>query len=413
MNALKRVAVVGGGAAGLCCAVALASGNKKNGCAVTVFEQNDRVGKKLLATGNGRCNLTNQNASPADYSSPTFVAPALTQFPPQQVLSFFASLSLWTQTDAEGRVYPLSNQASSVLDALRLESARLGVRTKTDFLVKEIRKKGGGFSVNGEPFDKVVLACGGKAGVKAQNGYDLLRSLGIPVTKTAPGLVKLTTSSPAAKQLKGVRAGVRLTLLEADRPLASETGELLFGDGVLSGIAAMNLSSRVNRLRMQGICDLAVDVDFVPTMDAPVFSAALRAVVKTAQREKAEDLLSGFLPKSVGLMLLKRAGIAPARETKALTRQEIDDLAKNCKGCRFPITGTRPDAQAQVTLGGAALDAFFRDTLEAKSCRGLYCVGELLDVDAPCGGYNLQWAFASALLCAKSILQEASHDSNQ
>ena len=252
---MKRAVIIGGGAAGLCCADALSKG----GLAVTVFEQNDRVGKKLLSTGNGRCNLTNLNAGPAAYSAPDFVAPALTRYPPKQVLAFFESLSLFAHADEAGRVYPLSNQAASVLDALRLDAARAGVEVRTGVTVTDLRKKDGAWYVNGERFDFAVLACGGKAAVKAYNAFDLLRGPGIPVTETAPGLVKLTTSDPAAKQLKGIRAPVRLTLFSGDAELAAAAGELLFGDGVLSGIAAMDLSSFVNREKLRGENALPVD----------------------------------------------------------------------------------------------------------------------------------------------------------
>ncbi|MBQ5970158.1 MAG: aminoacetone oxidase family FAD-binding enzyme [Clostridia bacterium] len=406
---MKRAAIIGGGAAGLCCAVALARG----GFAVTLFEQNDRVGKKLLSTGNGRCNLTNLNAAPGCYTSPDFAAPALTRYPPEKVLSFFESLSLFTHADAEGRVYPLSNQASSVLDALRLECTRLGVRIKTGVTVTDVSPAGDGWRVEGERFDFAVLACGGKAAVKSCNGLDLLRSIGIPVTTTAPGLVKLTTSDPAAKQLKGVRAAVRLTLRDKNTALMAEEGELLFGDGVLSGIAAMNLSSAVNREMMHGRKTFSVVADFVPSMAKDVLRARLDAIVNSAQRETAEHLLSGFLPRAIGLVLLKKAGVAANRATASLTVRELDVLTNLCKGCVFPVTGTRSYPDAQVMLGGADCTAFDNETMEANRRRHFFCIGEVLDVDAPCGGFNLQWAFASALLCADAIVKEVRHASHQ
>ena len=406
---MKRAAIIGGGAAGLCCADALSKG----GLAVTVFEQNDRVGKKLLSTGNGRCNLTNLNAGPAAYSAPDFVAPALTRYPPKQVLAFFESLSLFAHADEAGRVYPLSNQAASVLDALRLDAARAGVEVRTGVTVTDLRKKDGAWYVNGERFDFAVLACGGKAAVKAYNAFDLLRGPGIPVTETAPGLVKLTTSDPAAKQLKGIRAPVRLTLFSGDAELAAAAGELLFGDGVLSGIAAMDLSSFVNREKLRGENALSVMADFVPSMTNDALRGRLSEIVNSGQRETAEHLLSGFLPKAIGLVLLKKAGIAANRATSTLTTPELDALTALCKGCVFPVTGTRSYPDAQIMLGGADCAAFDPETLESKTNRRFYCIGEVLDVDAPCGGFNLQWAFASALLCADAIRKEVGHASHQ
>ncbi len=407
---MPRIAVIGGGAAGLCCADKLAF---HSGYSVTVFEQNERIGKKLLSTGNGRCNMTNRLAAPSDYSAPDFVAPAMKRYPPEKVCDFFASLSLFTHTDSEGRVYPLSNQASGVLDALRLEAKRCGVQLRTGVAIEQIKRSGSSWLLGGERFDAVVLACGGKAAVKTHNGCDLLRSVGIPVTATAPGLVKLTTSSPAAKQLKGVRAGVRLVLQSGGTILAQERGELLFGDGVLSGIAAMNLSSVVNRLQAKEKSSLTVSVDFVPDLSYDTLLALLSGIVHSGQRQYCEDLLSGFLPKAIGLMLLRKAAISSSLETTGLKESEIKKIAEICKGCIFPVTGTKSFADAQIMLGGAALSAFDRQTLEAKKLPHFYCIGELLDVDAPCGGYNLQWAFSSALLCADAILQEDFHDSDQ
>ena len=410
---MKRVAIVGGGAAGLCCACETAFLAQTRGLpvSITVFEQQPRVGKKLLVTGNGRCNLTNLSACETDYNENArgFINPALTRSPPQSTLDFFARLGLFTHADSAGRVYPLSNQASSVLDALRLEAARLGVQIRTDTAVNSVSKRGDSFLVNAsERFDVLVLACGGRAGVKAFNGESLLRDLDIPMTATAPSLVKLTTPSPLPKQLKGVRAAASLRLFLNGVCAAEESGELQFADGVLSGICAMNLSPYVNRAIAAGMNDISVEIDFVPSMETSELEQKLQTLCANGQRETNEHLLSGLMPKQVGLALLKEAKLPQGGATAALTKEQIHTLAATCKHLRLPVNGTKGYADAQVMLGGAKLDCFDSETLEAKQTPNLYCIGELLDVDGLCGGFNLQWAFASARLCAAAITEKLS-----
>ena len=404
---MRRVAIIGGGAAGLCCACELpylANGR----VSVTLFEQKDRVGKKLLATGNGRCNLCNTGAMPQAYPDAVrgFAAPALNRFPPQSTLQFFVRLSLLTRADSEGRVYPLSNQAAGVLDALRLEARRLGVDMRCETPVTSLRRVKNGFLVNAESFDCVVLALGGKAAARDFSDAQL-RELSLPMTKTLPGLVKLTTDDPLPRSLKGIRAGAALTLLLDGRETAEEAGELQFGDGVLSGIAAMNLSSVYARAAMRGKVKAEIAADFVPELAFDALKTLLQTIVKTGQRETNEDLLSGLMVKKLGVALLKRAGIRPDGQTLALTDAQIEALCGQCKHCVFSVTGTGSFADAQVTVGGLAQEGFLPDTLESRQYPNLFACGEVLDVDGPCGGFNLQWAFASARLCAAAIAEKS------
>ncbi len=403
---MKKAAIIGGGAAGLCCAcelLHLANGRVR----VTLFEQKDRVGKKLLATGNGRCNLTNLAACPNAYPAGVraFASPALNRFGPQSTLDFFRRLSLLTHADAEGRVYPLSNQAAGVLDALRLEANRLGASLHCGVPVTSLQTANGGWLVNGEAFDFVVLAPGGKAA--ARDFYEqLLRDLALPLTKTAPGLVKLTTCDPLPRALKGLRARARLTLLLGGKQAAEETGELQFGEGTLSGIAAMNLSSVFARAALCGSVQAEIAADFVPELCFDALKTMLQTIAKTGQRETCEDLLSGLMVKKLGVALLKRAGIRPDGKTRDLTGVQIAALCSQCKRCVFPVTGSGPFADAQVTVGGISQSAFLPETLESRQFPNLYACGEVLDVDGPCGGFNLQRAIASARLCAACIAEK-------
>lgn len=400
-----RVAIIGGGASGLACACVLA---KSKNIDVTVFEKNERVGKKLLSTGNGRCNLTNLSAAPNDYfEAADFVSFALEKYPPKSNLAFFETLGLFSKADSEGRVYPLSNQASSVLDALRFECERLGVRFVCSCEVKKARKKGGAFLINdAESFERVVFACGSRSAVKDFGSYSLLSSFGHTVTKTAPALVRLTTDDKAANSLKGIRASASMVLRAGGKKVACSSGELQFAEGSLSGIVSMELSSFVSRLSLAGERDFSVDTDFASSFS---FDELFGVLLELSRRSglKSENLLSGLMPKKLGVCLLKRAGISPESAMNALSQKQLREITAVCKKCSFKITGVGSFSQSQVTVGGIKRGEFDPKTLESKKCRGLYCCGEMLDVDGKCGGYNLQWAFSGARLCAESIIRES------
>lgn len=400
-----RVGIIGGGAAGLICACSLA---KKKKIDITVFEKNERVGKKLLSTGNGRCNLTNLLATAKDYyGSGEFVAPAFEKYPPKNNIAFFESLGLFARTDNEGRVYPLSNQAASVLDALRFECERLGVRFLCSCDIKSVKAQNNKYVLNNEyTFEKLVFACGGQAAVKDYSSFSLLSSLGHTVTKTAPSLVRLITDDKMTKQLKGIRTVVSMTLFSGGKKIAVERGELLFSDFSLSGIISMQLSSYVSHLRLRGEKNFWTSVDFVPDISIEELKAHLFTLSKR-EGIKAENLLSGFMPKKIGICLLKKADISPEVAMNSMTKNQLSLLAELCKNCEFKITDVGPFSQAQVTVGGAKKGEFNPKTLESKKHKGVYCSGEMLDVDGKCGGYNLQWAFSSGRLCAQSIISES------
>lgn len=405
---MMKIAVIGGGASGLACAVSLMTLSKEKGLTteVDVFEKNERVGKKLLSTGNGRCNLTNlfidPNCYPYTYG---FAQYALRLFPPESNLDFFSSLGLYCTADSEGRVYPLSNQASSVLDALRFSCEEAGVRFVCGCECKSVKKSRGGFLINGERFyDKLVFACGGKSGVKNYESFGLLSSLGHGITKTVPSLVKLVSPDKDLRQLKGIRAAAQVSLYNGKTLLRKEQGELQFGDNTVSGIAVMQLSAFAARHFMKSNTPLRLNVDFVSAMS---FEECFRSLENTARLHPtylAENLLTGFMPKKVGMMLIKKADIWLDERLSALGSKKLKELCSLCKKCSFEITGTMDFSASQVTAGGADTEEFDPETLQSKKHKGLYCIGEMLDVDGLCGGYNLQWAWSSARCCARSII---------
>lgn len=396
-----KVAIIGGGASGLCCAIEAAKNNNQ----VTIYEAKERVGKKILATGNGRCNMLNSLAKSDDYSSPSFVHGVLSQCGAENVRHFFEDLGLYVRFDDEGRAYPLSNQASSVLDALRLECERLKVRVLCENTVTEIKRKGKSFIVLGEAYDKVVLCCGSKAAVKGFNGYELLKSLGHNIINPMPGLTKLTVKDKTfTKQLKGVRHKAVLTLYIDNEKVTKEKGEILFADYGLSGIAIMQLSSIIARSFATGKkVQPSVKCDFVPDMSFNELTDKIKAIASHNGKMKCENLLSGFMPKKLGEVVVKGAKVPIGKEIGQLSEKDIKAIAFQAKSFSFEIEALRPFEDAQIACGGASTREFNKYTLESLKHSGLYACGEILDVDGPCGGYNLLWAFASGIVVGRQI----------
>lgn len=398
-----KVAIIGGGAAGLACAAEICHSEKN--VDVTVFEAKDRVGKKILATGNGRCNMMNLNCSQDFFSRPYFVRPALKSFNAMSNLRFFASMGLYTRHDDEGRVYPMSNQASSVLDVLRTECDNYGVKTRCEAPVSEIIKKGNKFVICGEKFDFAVLACGSKACVKGFNGYELLKSLGHNVIAPRPSLTKICVKeSRFTKSLKGIRCKAEVSLLLKGKSIEKQQGEILFNEYGISGICVMQLSAFIARNRNTEYSDYTVQADFVPEIDAETLERKLLLLAKNRKNLKNEYLLSGFLPKKLGEMLLKNLEIDLNGEACELTQSKISKITRLVKSFSFSVENLKGFDEAQVVSGGADTAEFDSVTLESKKVRGLYCCGEILDVDGLCGGYNLLWAWSSGRVCARSIV---------
>lgn len=405
-----KVAVIGAGASGLAFAVEILKKAKIYGISVyvTLFEKNDRVGKKLLSTGNGKCNLTNLYVKPEDYfENADFVSCAIKNFDAESTLSFFSSIGLYTKSDSEGRVYPLSKQASGVLDSLRYAALNLGAEIICSNEINRIEKSRRGFILNGvHSFDKVVLAFGSKASVKDFKGYFLLKDLGIPLRNTYPSLTKLPCINSETNALKGLRANVKLSLTDDKRVIFSDSGELLFSQNALSGIVSMQLSAYASRYFSKSNGKLYVYADFVPEYSVKELFALLKETKKNCAENECENFLLGFMPKKIGALVVKKCGVKLSEKIKNIDNKTIYTIAELCKNYKFEISKITDFSNAQVTYGGAQTNAFDSGTMQCKKIKGLYCIGEALDVDGPCGGYNLQWAWASARLCANSIISE-------
>ncbi len=403
-----NLAIVGGGASGLMCAACIGRLCEKDNIKIniTIFEKNSRVGKKLLITGNGRCNMMNINKDGFHFNKDSFSHFALNKFNVKNNLLFFEKLGILTRSDDEGRIYPLSNQASSVSDALRFECERLKIKTVTDCEITSVVPCKGGYMLNGTKFfDALVLSCGGQAAVRNFNGYELLRSLGHKVTSLKPSLTKLTVKEKKfVKPLKGVRQKGIFKLYADGKYIMTEKGELQFTDYGLSGIAIMQFSSYIAHLEKTD--NVVIECDFASDVEFEKLYSFLKSFVFAHPDEKAVNLLSGVINKKLGESILKKVAISFESPLKRIKETDITNISKCIKKCRFNFEELKGFDDAQVTAGGADTRQFDDKTMMSKIHKNLYCTGELLDVDGLCGGYNLHWAWSSGRLAAESIVKE-------
>ena len=399
---MNDVIIIGGGAAGLTAALSAS----QRGAKVTVLEAAPRIGRKILASGNGRCNLA--NLGPMRYNGDTVLASAvLAAYPVEKVLSFFTELGLVTIEEAGGRVYPACGQAAAVLDVLRLALDRQHVQVVCEAPVTKLTKTKAGFQAvtpQGTFEAKAVVAAfGGMAGGRLGHDggpYQLLTKLGHTLVSPRPALTALVTDKKAVKGLSGLRLPAKLTLCDGAKPIEAASGEALFTDYGVSGVCAMQLSRRAGELLNQGK---------QPTLYLD-FSPMLGLIPRIYDRVEAADpfehvplLLSCLkerqhtLPKEALL-----TGFAPRLLAERLKGMSLPDMAKHLAAFPAPIVGVRGMENAQVTAGGIRGSEFDSRTLQSRTCPGLFAAGEALDVDGDCGGFNLQFAFASGLIAGEN-----------
>ena len=392
------VGVIGGGASGMAAALAAADNEDAQ---VVLMERQTRVGRKLLSTGNGRCNLTNLHAGTGGYhgNAPEFAKYAISQFPPEAALDWFHSLGLHTVAEDSGRVYPYSDQANSVVDVLRFALEQPNIQIKLGFEVDKVKKIPSGFRVeaNSETVecDKLIVACGGLAGTKlggSMSGYKLLRSLGHSCTKLRPTLVQMKSGWTGCPSLKGVRANCRAEILHNGEVTASSTGQLQFTEYGLSGPVIFEISRDV----CQGGGSWACRLDFLP--DIP--EAALRRELRRRRDTSlpVSELLTGILHNRLGRVLTQSAGLTLNAFVRDLSDWEIGQAVSAVKALEVSLTEPMGMDSAQVTAGGILTSEFGEKTMQSTLVPGLYACGEVLDIDGDCGGYNLQWAWSSGRL---------------
>ncbi len=356
---------------------------------VRLIEKNSEPGRKLLATGNGRCNLTNTGCKGAE-----------------ETLSFFEGLGLLTRTEEEGRVYPYSEQASAVRDALVNELEELKVEIICGTEVKAVDKQESGFlaaTADGKEFrsDALILAAGGKAGPQygsTGDGYRFAKAFGHSVVRLMPSLVQMVSDEPVFKELKGVRAKGQARLIRDEKVIGAETGEIQFTEEGLSGICIFNLSRKYVRGDIIGI-------DLFPGYEEDDLEEILSRRAGALGNRTMIQFFNGMLHKKLIPVVLDKLSLDKDRKAAGLGPKEIRETVRFVKGWDILISGTKGWKDAQVTAGGVDLKEVDPETMESRLVPGLYFAGEILDYDGDCGGYNLQWAWSSGLIAGKSAAE--------
>ena len=404
---MDKIYIVGGGASGM--VAAIQARTKEN--EVILLEKNDRVGKKILATGNGKCNLGNENLSVDCYYSKnrSFVEQVLKRYDTESTISFFASLGLKIRSK-NGYLYPYAEQASAVLDVLRMELERQKIRVETGVQITDCTplKKKRGYLLKASDdrsyeADRVILACGGPASLKegGKEGYGMLQKLGLKTYPLVPGLVQLRTDDKERKAMSGVRCQASLRLFVDGTLKGQEQGELQLTDYGISGIPVFQLS-RIAAYALKERKRVTVQIDFAPEYAYDEIVTYLLKQQKARKEQNVDELLTGFLNKKLNPVLLKKCQIAGSRKSGSLQNKEIKQLAGLYKNYEVHITDTNPFLNAQVCAGGLAVEEV-DEQMQVKKYPGLFVTGELLDVDGICGGYNLHWAFATGTIAGKAI----------
>jgi len=404
------IAIIGGGASGMMAALTAA----QNGCSVHIFERMNRIGKKLLVTGNSRCNLTNLSVHPEKYhgSTQTFITEVLKQCDVRATLHIFQNLGLAWKADHENRVYPVSEQASSVLDLLRFALARFQVKVSCSARVTTIEKRNKDFQItlkNHQRYTakRLILAAGGQAMKDLGSngsGFILAESVGHQCIPPFPALVKLKLSNPYARGMKGVRTDACLRLLCEGQTGMTVTGEILFTEDGLSGIPALQISRSVHQaVEMHKTCQLQIDL--LPAYTAEELKTDLGQRFRQLPHLNVEQSLLSILKKRLIIPVLKTSGIPHHLSTEEVTEAQISTLIQVIKCWTFSATGTKSWNEAQVTAGGVDTADIHPQTMESRIAQGLYFAGEIMDVDGDCGGYNLQWAWSTGILAGKAATQ--------
>lgn len=399
-----EIAVIGGGASGLMAAITA----KKSGKEVIILERKDRILKKVLITGNGRCNITNVNANISNYFGKNIssVENILNRFTPQDTMDFFNELGIVCNEENRGKVYPLSGQASSVVDALRFEAEKLGIKIETEFYVRKIEKDGFKFKIYSEDKKKieagrVILAAGGQSYPELGSngsGFELAKELGHSVTKLSPSIVQLKTEKHQVKGLQGIKTDVAVTAYGDNKKICTYDGELLFTDYGISGNVVFNISFVMPLYK-----NVEFEIDFMEKFDYNELYEILKERKRILSHLTMENYFNGMINKKLGQFLSKVSGIEKlSKPVKDLNDSDIRKLCTVLKKYRVKILETTGFKNAQVTAGGVSLDEVNAETLESKIVKGLYFSGEVLDVYGECGGFNLQWAWASGYIAGEN-----------
>lgn len=403
-----RIAIVGGGAAGLVAAITAA----KSGCNVTLFEQNDRVGKKILASGNGRCNITNTHLHVEDYfgADPGFTAPALETFGFKRFEKFCASIGLLLRIQEDGRCYPLSNTAGSVVSALKEYAQECGVTFFCNAFVTSVEKIAAHFHIScgEEQFDgysRVLIATGSEAAPQLganPSGYRLSEAFGHTVYATYPSLVALELDSELHHKMAGSKQDAEVTLYINGKAEDQVRGDILFTRYGISGFAILDISRRASEA-LQEYQDVKIGLKLLPDFERQNLAEAIAKLSKNVPAYHLETLLGGLIPQKIARCVCESCKLDTTLGASELTIKTIKKIANTLCDWRFQVNDTHGFKHAEVSGGGIATGEIDAKTMESKKISGLFFAGEVLDIVGKRGGYNLHFAWASGYLAGTSM----------
>lgn len=400
----RDVIIVGGGASGLLAAISAA----REGANVTIIEQKDQLGKKILSTGNGRCNLTNEYMDTSCFrgDDTSIVEEVFNRFGYTETIAFFEELGVILK-NRQGYIYPISDQAATVLAVLCMEIKRLQVEVLLNQTVQKIVRDKEKFTVHTTETvlkgDAVILATGGKAASvlgSDGSGYTLAKAFGHHLSPVVPALVQLKGKGNFYKQISGVRTQAKVSLYVNDEYVAEDTGELQLTNYGISGIPVFQISRFATKALYENE-SVRAEVDFIPSMSDDAFRTFLQVRLENHGHKQAEDFLVGVFHKKLIGLLLKASAIDTNNVMKQVSQEKLDKLASVCKHFKIDIQGASDFEQAQVCAGGVCTTEINPHTMESVYTDGLYLTGELLDIDGICGGYNLQWAWSTGYIAGK------------
>lgn len=403
------IAIIGGGASGLCAAICAARNLRKNGILgkITVLERSSKVGRKLLATGNGRCNLSNENLDLSNFHGDIkIVESVFSRFAYCEISEFFSSLGLLTKTDSMGRVYPYSNRSDTVLSTLLLACKKYGIEIITDFTVLDIKRYKDKLEIISEnrkiSASSVIIACGSRAnkGLGSNLGYELLGKIGVTYSPLFPSLASVAVSENIST-LKGVRVRGNVAFFADGKVIHSEDGEIQFTDKALSGICVFNISRyageffKLGTVNENKCANIKIRLNLMPEYSFSEIISILQNRRKAFPKADCKELLAGILDEKLADYIAKK--INP----KSINDSTIKRLANMLSKIDFTPVKSDNNATAQVTAGGVTSKEIDVNTLALKSDKRIKFCGEILDVDGDCGGYNLSFAWASGMLCGE------------
>lgn len=409
---MRHVAVIGGGAAGMMAAITAA----REGVKVTILEHKDRIGKKILSTGNGRCNFTNTFQTPACYRSDNrdFAWNIIQKFNVEKTISFFKELGIYPK-DRNGYLYPYSDQAAAILEVLQIEIAKLDICVMTEINVLDIQPIKRGIRVTTDKktitVDSVILACGSKAAPVTGSdgsGYQLAKLLGHRIVPVLPALVQLRCAEKFYKSISGVRVQGTVEIYADDISLASDTGEIQLTNYGISGIPVFQVSRYAAKAIYQKQSVTAV-LNFMPDMNKDEFLSFLQERITLCPHKTLDEFFTGIFPKKLCELWIRLSRLPKEMRVSDLSGEQLERLVLLIQHLRTHITETNAFEQAQICCGGVDTTEINPDTLESNYVPGIYFAGELLDVDGICGGYNLQWAWSSGFVAGREAAGNASN----